>query len=106
MKRHRGAPTLSPLVTIFNESMQKKNMKKNLLGLLFVYMSFIAGVSCSKEKTSNIKTYYGNVNGELKGLPGTPDMDIYINQEKMGELSPGGGFGTLRVVAGELVKLE
>lgn len=83
-------------------------MKKNIAGLLFACICMVL-VSCSKEEAADKKTYYANVQGEIKSLPGTPGMDIYINNNKVLTMESGGFFGqsgTLPVTAGEPVVLE
>lgn len=82
-------------------------MKKNIAGLLFAGICILLA-SCSKEEIAGKKIYYGNVQGEIKPLPGTPGMDIYINNNKMLTMEAGGPFGlggTLPITAGEPVTL-
>jgi hypothetical protein len=49
--------------------------------------------SCSKEKGMGNKTYYGALQGELKGLPGTPNLDLYLDDSKLLSMSAGSYFG-------------
>lgn len=58
--------------------------------------------SCTKKEAPAEKYYYGNIQGEIKGLPGTPGMDLYADDEKLGYVGMGGGFGlggTIKVPA-------
>lgn len=83
-------------------------MEKNITGLLFICICMVL-VSCSKEEAADKKIYYGNVQGEIKNLPGTPGMDIYINNDKVLTMESGGLFGlagSLPVIAEEPVILE
>jgi len=82
-------------------------MKKNAAGWLFICICILF-ISCSKEEKSDMKVYYANVQGEMKSLPGTPAMDIYINNEKVFTMLSGGAFGyggSMPVVADKPVTL-
>lgn len=65
---------------------------KKTTGWLFACICILI-ISCSKEDISGMKIYYANVQGEMKTLPGTPAMDVYVNNEKVQTMLSGGTFG-------------
>ena len=80
-------------------------MKKYFI-IITLLLVFALLQSCTKENGLGKKSYYGSVSGDLKGLPGTPNVDVYINNRKIASIDPGAGFVDQKIAAGEPVDLQ
>lgn len=79
-----------------------KKIKNYLLlpGLFIVGLAAIL-FACADEEGSNEKYYYTSVRVELAALPGASDMEVWFNEEKIGNVTPGtSGAYSGRVLAG------
>jgi hypothetical protein len=77
--------------------------------IMFIIFCFTVSAfsSCSKKEMADRRFYYANVQGEIKQLPGTPLMDLYVNGEKKAEIGAMFGLGgTIKITAEEAMKLE